>query len=158
VFRDQASTDYWAALQAAAPRFGLRLTGVEFRERPYDYQRALAEVAPADRHALIGAASPFFFQDRVILAELALRLRAPIFLNNRDSTIAGALMSYAPSLTGMFELAATYVDRIAKGTRPADLPVQQPVKFELVINGGTARALGIDIPTMVLAQADEVIE
>jgi putative tryptophan/tyrosine transport system substrate-binding protein len=158
VFWDKAAADLWAALQIAAPRLGLRVTGVEFRERPYDYERAIADVAPANRHVFIAAGSPFFFQDRAVLAEFALRHQTPIMLNNRDSTVAGGLMSYAPSLTGMFELAATYVDRIAKGTRPADLPVQQPTKFELTLNLKTAKALGLTIPPLVLAQAEEVIE
>jgi putative tryptophan/tyrosine transport system substrate-binding protein len=158
VFWDRAAADNWAALQAAAPRFGVRLTGVEFRERPYDYERAIAEVAPANRTVLFAGGSPFFFQDRAILAEFAIRHRTPIMLNNRDAVVAGGLMSYAPSLTNMFELAATYVDRLAKGAKPADLPIQQPTKFELVLNLKTARALDIAIPQTLLAQADEVIE
>jgi putative tryptophan/tyrosine transport system substrate-binding protein len=155
---DRAAADNWAAMQAAAPHLGVRLTGVEFRERPYDYERIIADVAPANRTALIAGGSPFFFQDRAILAEFALRHRTPIMLNNRDAVIAGALMAYAASLTEMHELAATYVDRIAKGAAPADLPVQQPTKFELLLNLKTARTLGLTISQALLAQADEVIE
>jgi putative tryptophan/tyrosine transport system substrate-binding protein len=158
VFWDQAATEGWAALQAAAPGLGLRLTGVELRERPYDYERAIADVPPAERKVLIAAGSPFFFQDRAILAELGLRLRTPVMLNTRDSTLAGGLMSYGPSLPSMFELAASYVDRIAKGDKPADLPILQPTKFDLIINLKTAAALGLTIPAALLAQADEVIE
>lgn len=158
VFWDKAAADGWAAWQAAAPKFGVHLTGVELTKRPYDYERALVDIAPANRKALIAAGSPYFFQDRTILAELGLKLRTPIMLNNRDSTLAGGLMSYAPSLSGMFALAADYVDRIAKGAKPADLPIQQPTKFELVINLKTAKALGLEVPSSILAQADEVIE
>ena len=100
----------------------------------------------------------FFFQDRAILTELALRHRIPMMLNTREAVIAGALMSYAASLTGMFELAADYVDRIAKGANPSDLPIQQPTKFELILNLKTAKALAITMPPTLLAQADEVIE
>ena len=158
VFWDRSSAEGWAALQYVAPRLGLRLTGVEFRERPYDYEKAIAVVAPADRTALIAAGSPFFFQDRAILGELGLRFRTPIMLNTRDSTLAGGLLSYAASLPSMFELAADYVDRVARGSKPADLPILQPTKFELTINLRTAAALGLTVSPELLAQADEVIE
>jgi putative ABC transport system substrate-binding protein len=158
VLWDRAAADNWVAMQAAAPQLGLRLTGVEFRERPYDYERAIAEVAPADRTVLFGGGSPFFFQDGAILAEFALRHRTPIMLNSRDAVVAGGLISYAASLSSMLELAADYLDRIAKGARPADLAVQQPTKFEMVLNLKTAKALGLTIAPHLLAQVDEVIE
>ena len=158
VLWDQAAADNWVAMQAAAPRLGVRVTGVEFRERPYDYERAFANVPPADRTVLIAGGSPFFYQDRAILAEFALRHRTPIMLNNRDGVIAGALMMYAASLTGMLELASNYVDRIAKGASPSELAIQQPTKFEMVINLKTAKTLGLTIASLLLSQADEVIE
>ncbi|MBI1774755.1 MAG: ABC transporter substrate-binding protein [Proteobacteria bacterium] len=158
VFWDRPSADYWAALQAVAPRLGVRLAGVEFRERPYDYERAIAEVAPDNRQFLLAHASPFFFLDRVRLAEFALQHRMVSMLGTRESVLAGGLISYGPSLTGMFALAANYVDRIATGTKPTNMPIEQPTKFELVINLKTAKALGVNMPAMVLARADEVIE
>jgi len=158
VLWDRAAADNWAAMQAAAPRLGVRLTGVEFRDRPYDYERVIAEVAPADRAVLFGGGSPFFYQDRAILTEFALRHRTPMMLNTREAVVAGGLMSYAASLTGMLELASSYVDRIAKGASPADLAIQQPTKFETIINLKTARTLGLSISQLVIAQADEVIE
>src|SRR5829696_125063 len=102
--------------------------------------------------------SPFFFRDRDRLAELALRHRLPSVFVLREHTDAGGLMSYSPSLTGMYRRTADYVDRIAKGARPFDLPVEQPTKFELILNLKTAKALGLTIPPTLLARADEVIE
>jgi ABC-type uncharacterized transport system substrate-binding protein len=157
VFWDRSSADHWAGLQAAAPRLGVRLTGVEFRERPYDYERAIADLPPDGRKFLL-AVGPFFFLDRELLGELALRHRMGSMFNSREVLVAQGLISYGPSLTGMFALAANYVDRIVKGAKPGDLPIQQPTKFELLINLKTAKALGITVPERLLAIADEVIE
>ena len=134
-----------------------RLAGVEFRERPYDYERAIAELPPDSRQFLL-AAGAFFFLDRELLAELALRHRMGSMFNTRELIVAGGLISYGPSLTGMFSIAANYVDRIVKGAKPGDLPIQQPTKFELLINLKTAKALGMTVPERLLAIADEVIE
>ena len=158
VFWDRLSADYWAALQAAATKLRVRLTGVELAKRPYDYAAALAGLAPADSRVLIAQSSPFFFLDRVALAEAAIRSRTPLMVQVRESVAAGALMSYGADLPQLWVLAADYVDRIAKGARPADLAVQQPTKFQMVLNMKTANALGLAIPTSFLAQADEVIE
>jgi putative ABC transport system substrate-binding protein len=158
VFWDQLSSDYWTALQGVASQLGVRLVGIEFRERPYEYDRALAALAPENRRYLLAHASPFFFLDRRLLAEAALRHRMALMLGTRDSVAAGALMSYGTSLTGMFALAATYIDRIVRGARPSDLPVEQPTTFDLVLNLRTAKALGLIIPPAILARADEVIE
>ncbi len=158
VFWDRSAADYWAALQAQAPRLGVQLAGVEFRERPYDYERAFVDVPPEYRKFLIANASPFFFLDRERLAEFAIRRRIVSMVASRASVAAGGLMSYGPDLIGMFALAADYVDRIARGDRPADLPIQQPTKFELVVNRKTANELGLTIPESFLLRADEVIE
>jgi putative ABC transport system substrate-binding protein len=158
VFWDRSSADHWAALQAAAPRFGVRLTGIEFRERPYDYARAIADVAPDSRKVLFAVGSPFFFLDRARLAEFTLQHRMLAMVTSREEVAAGGFMSYGPSLDAMFALAANYVDRIAKGAKPADLPIEQPTKFELVVNLKTAKAVGLEVPPTLLARADEVIE
>jgi putative tryptophan/tyrosine transport system substrate-binding protein len=158
VFWDQASADFWAALQVQGPKFGLAVNGVAFRQRPYEYEQAMANVAPAYARSLITIGSPFFFLDRERLAAFALQRRMAWLTQSRESVVAGALMSYSANLSGMFALAATYVDRIAKGTTPADLPVQQPTRFELALNLKTAEVLGITVPPLFLAQADEVIE
>jgi putative ABC transport system substrate-binding protein len=157
VFWDKASADHWAAVGTVAQQFGLQLKGVEFHERPYDYERALVEAGGAG-NLLYAGGSPFFFLDRTLLAEIAIRHRMAVISEVRELAFAGNLMSYGPSLTAMFALAATYVDRIAKGARPGDLPVEQPTQFEFVVNLRTARALGIDIPQLLLARADEIIE
>ena len=103
-------------------------------------------------------ASPVFFVDRQRLVALALNHRLPSMFAFRQWVDEGGLMSYGASLTDMGRLAADYVDRIAKGAKPADLPVQQPTRFELVINLKTAKALGLTIQDNLLALADEVIE
>lgn len=157
VFWDKASADHWAAVETIARKFGLRLKGVEFRERPYDYEKALVE-AGGEGKLLYAGGSPFFFLDRALLAGIAIRHRMAVISEVRELASAGNLMSYGPSLTDMFGRAANYVDRIARGAKPGDLPVEQPNKFEFVVNLRTARTLGIEIPQLLLARADEIIE
>jgi len=89
---------------------------------------------------------------------LAAKSRVPIMYRERESVEAGGLITYGPNLSYLFRRAATYVDKILKGAKPADLPIEQPIKFELVINLKTARALGLTIPQSVLLRADEIIE
>jgi putative ABC transport system substrate-binding protein len=146
VFWDRLSSEQWAATQAAAPKLGVRLTGVEFREQPYDYEKAIAATTPEGRKFLFLLASPFFFLDRVRLAGFALRHRMISSFTVQEQVAVGGLMSYGVSLTEMWALAANYVDRIAKGAKPADLPIQQPTKFELVVNLKSAKSLGITFP------------
>jgi putative ABC transport system substrate-binding protein len=157
VFWDRSSADHWASLQAVAPQFGIELKGIEFRERPYDYERAIAKATAAGNFFYAGG-SPFFFLDRTRLAEIAIQYRMAMICELREHIAEGGLMSYGPSLTAMFALAANYVDRIAKGATPAELPVEQPTKFELVINLRTAKTLGLEFPASMVARADEVIE
>ena len=102
--------------------------------------------------------SPVTFPNRVRIAALALKARLPIVVAIRDYTDAGGLLSYVPNYADHCRRAATYVDKILKGAKPADLPVQLPTTYELVINLKTARALGLNVPPSVLARADEVIE
>jgi putative ABC transport system substrate-binding protein len=158
VFWDAISADQWQAAQSAAQQLGLPLAGIEFRELPYDYDMALAQTAPEYRSGLIAMTSPFFFRDRERLADFARRNRMASMFAFRESVEAGGLLSYGPSIAGMYKRAAEYVDRIAKGTKPGDLPVEQPTKFEFVINLKTAKAIGLTVPPSLLARADEVIE
>jgi putative ABC transport system substrate-binding protein len=158
MFWDEASADQWQAAEKAATALGLPLFGNELREPPYNYERALAEAAPDHRRTLIVATSPFLFRDRARLAEFALHHRMVSMFVFREWVEAGGMMSYGPKLTGLVRRAAEYVDRIARGAKPADLPVELPTQFELVINLKTTKALGLDVPTTLLARADEVIE
>jgi len=102
--------------------------------------------------------SGFFFRDRDRLANLALQRRVPSIFGTREYVDAGGLLSYGPNIIALFRRAAEYADRIARGAKPADLPIEQPTKFEVIVNLKTARALGINIPTPILLRADEVIE
>jgi putative tryptophan/tyrosine transport system substrate-binding protein len=108
--------------------------------------------------ALLVLADSLFTQESGRLATLALKQRAPTMFGLREHVVAGGLIAYGVSFTDLFHRAAAYVDKILRGARPADLPVEQPTKFELVINLRTAKALGLTIPQSVLARADEVIQ
>jgi putative ABC transport system substrate-binding protein len=158
MFWDRLSADQWQAAGRAAATFGLQLSGIELRELPYDYDAAL-DRAPLDhRGMLIVPTSPFFFRDRARLADFALRHRILSMFVFREWVDAGGLLCYGPSITALFGRAAEFVDRIARGAKPADLPIEQPTKFEMVVNLKTAKAIGIDLPTAILLRADEVIE
>jgi putative ABC transport system substrate-binding protein len=125
---------------------------------PDEFARTFNAIVGDGAGAVLVATSTMFLVHRRELAELALRHRLPTVFAFREYAEAGGLMAYGPSYTELFQRAATYVDRILKGTKPADLPVEQPTKFELVINLKTAKALGLTIPPAVLARADEVIQ
>jgi putative tryptophan/tyrosine transport system substrate-binding protein len=159
VLWDRISADQWRAAQTAAPALGLRLVGVEFREQPYDYERALARLPSEQRRVLIVLTSPVFaVPDRARLPDFALHHRLASIFSLREYVDVGGLISYGASFTAMYRRIAEYVDRIARGAKPADLPIEQPTKFEMVINLKTAKALGIELPPALLARADEVIE
>jgi putative ABC transport system substrate-binding protein len=124
---------------------------------PEDYPAAFTAVTAGRAQALIAVGNPINFKNRQLIVDFALKHRLPSVYEERLFVEAGGLISYAPSFTDLFRRAATYVDKILKGARPAELPVEQPVKFELVINLKTARALGLTIPQTVLLRADQVI-
>jgi putative ABC transport system substrate-binding protein len=158
VLWDRNSADQLEAAREAARSLKVPLDAIECANPPYDYERALAGVDGGHRDALLVMASPLFFQDRQRLATVAFDHGLPSVFAFRQWVDAGGLMSYGASLSAMGRLAADYVDRIAKGAKPADLPVQQPTKFELIVNLKTAQVLGLTIPPPILARADEVIE
>jgi len=120
--------------------------------------RAFSDVTRAYAQALYLMDDPILFAHRAILLKLASAARLPIIGDLRRFPEAGALVSYGPDSYDLFRRSATYVDRILRGSKPADLPVEQPTRFELVINLGTAKALGLTIPDKLLALADDVIE
>jgi len=158
VLWDRYSADQFEAARETARSLRIPLDGIECTDPPYDYERLLADVAGGHHDVLLQMTSPVFVQDRQRLSAVVLGHRLPSMFPFRQWVDAGGLMSYGASLTGMNRLAADYVDRIAKGAKPADLPVQQPTKFELIINLMTAQALGLTLPLSLLGRADEVIE
>jgi putative ABC transport system substrate-binding protein len=107
---------------------------------------------------MIVLSSPVFAAEKGRIIAAAARFSLPAMYEHRDFVEAGGLMSYGPNLDDVFRRAATYVDRILKGSKPGDLPIEQPTKFELMINLKTAKALGLTVPPSLLARADEVIE
>ena len=143
--------------EGAARALNLRLQLVETRG-PDDFERAFAEMARARADALTVLIGTFVqVGDRRVVGLVA-KSHLPAIYPLREAVEAGGLMSYGPNVSDQFRRAATYVDKILRGTNPADLPVQQSTKFELVINLKAAKALGLTIPASVLARADEVIE
>ena len=143
--------------ELAAKTLGLQLQylGVE---DPKDLDTAFRNAVSWRAHAIIVLQSPVFGSRRKALVELAVKNRLPAMYPHSEYMDAGGLMFYGPSISDLFRRAATYVDKILKGAKPADLPVEQPTKFELVVNLKTAKALGLTIPQSVLLRADQIIE
>jgi putative ABC transport system substrate-binding protein len=153
---DVAGEDQREAVARAASALGVPLEAIELRDPPYDYEHALSGTDGARGDALMTTTSGF--NRPAAAGEAALRHRLPAIGTWRQWVEAGFLMSYGPNLSDMFRLSADYVDKILKGEKPADLPVQQPTRFELIVNLKTAKALGLTVPPSILARADEVIE
>jgi putative tryptophan/tyrosine transport system substrate-binding protein len=145
------------AIQAVAPSFGVELTPVGVRDAG-EIERGVVAFARSANGGLIVTASNVATLHRDLIVTLAARHRFPAVCSNRLFVTAGGLISYSPDRIDQFRRAAAYVDRILKGEKPADLPVQAPTKYELVINLKTAKALGLAVPETLLARADEVIE
>ena len=148
---------YWQFLQDAASTLHVRLQSEQVKESK-DFVPAFDAIAREHADALIVLSDAFMTAHRAVLARLAAEHQLPAMYGHNLYTEAGGLMSYGPSIPDLLRRAAVYVDKILKGATPADLPVQQPVKFDLIINLKTAKALGLDIPPTVLARADEVVE
>jgi putative ABC transport system substrate-binding protein len=146
-----------ADAQNAARTLGVQLKIVEART-PAEVERAFSSLQTDRVGALLLFPDGTFYLNRTHIVGLALRYRLPAIFQNREFADGGGLLSYGPSSAGNYRRAATYVDKILKGTKPADLPVEQPTKFELVINLKTAKALGLTIPQSVLGRADQIIE
>jgi putative ABC transport system substrate-binding protein len=154
---DRTEKDMLEGADVAARKLGVRLQFVEARG-PADFQRAFSDMARARAGALTVRPAPMFMSERRRLVDLAAENRLPTVYPWRDFVDAGGLMAYGPNLADLYRRAATYVDKILKGAKPADLPIEQPSKFELVINLKTAKALGLTIPQSLLLRADEVIQ
>jgi putative tryptophan/tyrosine transport system substrate-binding protein len=152
-----ASISQFAAMQSVAPSLGVELTPIDTRNAG-DIERAVVAFAREPNAGLIVVTGTSAITHRELIISLASRHRLPAVYPFRYYVTGGGLMSYGPDVIDFYRRAAGYVDRILKGEKPADLPVQAPTKYELVINLKTAKALGLDIPATVLARADEVIE
>jgi putative tryptophan/tyrosine transport system substrate-binding protein len=145
------------AIQSAAPALGVEVSPINVRDAS-DMERALGGFARSGNGGLIVTASALAYAHRDLIVALATRHKLPAVYFSRTFVPAGGLAFYGPDIIDQYQRAATYVDRILRGEKPADLPVQTPTKYELVINLKTAKALGLDVPPTLLARADEVIE
>jgi putative ABC transport system substrate-binding protein len=154
---ERTERDMLKGAEVAGRALGVRLQVVEARG-PADFDRAFSDMTRGRAGALTVLPSAMFNTERRRLVDLAAKNRLPAVYISRESVDAGGLMSYGPDLADMFRRAATYVDKILKGTKPGDLPVEQPTKFELIINLKTAKVLGLTIPQSLLQRADEVIQ
>jgi putative ABC transport system substrate-binding protein len=160
VLRDSsepAGIGQWGAIQSMAPSLGVEVGLIGVRDAD-EIERGIAAFARGSNGGLIVTGSAPAAVNREMIIALAARHRLPAVYPNRYFASDGGLISYGPDAIDPFRRAAGYVDRILKGEKPADLPVQAPTKYELVINLKTAKALGLDMPPSVLARADEVIE
>jgi putative ABC transport system substrate-binding protein len=143
--------------QAAAREAGVKILPVKARTFQ-EIENSFATAKQEQTEALLLVTDPLFNSELSLIADLSVRHRLPTIHANREYPAAGGLMSYGDSLVSFFRRAAYYVDRIIKGARPGDLPMEQPTRFSLVINLKTAKSLGLEIPPTLLARADEVIE
>jgi putative tryptophan/tyrosine transport system substrate-binding protein len=147
----------WQETQAAAVVLGVGLQSLEVRD-PKDFPTAFSAIPRRRPDALIVVLSPLTSAYRPIIIDFAVKNRLPTMFGQRADVEAGGLMSYSPSVADSFRRAAGYVDKLLKGAKPGDLPIEQPTKFELVINLKTAKALRLTIPRSILGRADQVIE
>jgi putative tryptophan/tyrosine transport system substrate-binding protein len=160
VLRDAAlgaGPGQFGVIQAVAPSLGVEVSAVNVRDAS-EIERAVSAFARFGNGGLIVTGSALTAVHRDLIVTLAARHKLPAVYFERPFVTAGGLISYGPDIVDQYRRAADYVDRILKGQKPADLPVQAPTKYELVINLKTAKALGIDVPQSLLARADEVIE
>ena len=154
---ERTDKDMLTAADLAARALGVRLQFVEAQDAD-EFARAFSDMSSARAGALTVLPSNRFLREHRRLVDLAAKNRLPAVYTSREFVDAGGLMSYGANEPDLFRRAATYVDKVLRGAKPADLPVEQPTKFELVINLKTAKALGLTIPPSVLARADQVIE
>jgi putative ABC transport system substrate-binding protein len=154
---DPSGMGQWGAIHAVAPSMGVQVSAVNAQD-PAEMERAVRAFAQGPNGGLVVTASAPTAVHREAIIALAAQYRLPAVYPFRYHSTSGGLISYGPDTIDPYRRAASYVDRILKGEKPGDLPVQAPTKYDLVINLKTARTLGLEIPTTVLARADEVIE
>ena len=144
-------------MESAAQGLGLHIQSLEVRS-PSDFDSVFAAAIRERAHGVITAPQPVINTHRAQVVEFVSKNRLPAIFTNPETVEAGGLMSYSPDLTAQFRRAAIYVDKILRGAKPADLPVEQPTKFELIVNLKAAKQIGLTIPPNVLARADKVIK
>ena len=147
----------FAVIQAMAPLVGIEVSSIDLRD-PDQIERAIAAFAQKSNGGMIQVASPTGAANFNLIVATAARYKLPAVYIQRPFVVAGGLISYGPNFVDQYQRAAGYVDRILRGEKPADLPVQAPNKYELAINLKTAKALGLSVPQSLLARADDVIE
>jgi len=152
-----AGIGVFAVIQSVAPSLGLEVSPINMSDAT-EIERGILDFAREANGGLIVSASALAITHRELIVTLAARYKLPAVYSTRDYPASGGLISYGANFLDQFRRAASYVDRILKGEKPADLPVQAPIKYELVVNLKTAKALGLTIPPSLLARADEVIE
>ena len=160
VLRDTAEgsgTSQFAVIQAVAPSLRVELVPLNFRD-PADIERTVAGFARSPSDGMVVTSGPLASVHRNIIITTAARHKLPAVYVSRYTVVDGGLVSYGPDFVDQYRQAASYVDRILKGEKPAELPVQVPTKYNLIVNLKTAKALGLDVPPALLARADEVIE
>jgi len=158
VLYDTNSADQFSAAEEAARSMPLELRPLKLEKPPYDFSAAFQTMAQGGAQMVLVLSSPFFVERRPEVAALAIEHRLPTMFVFKSYVEAGGLMSYGVEQLAMYRRIGLYVAKILNGTKPADLPVEQPTKFELIVNLKTAKALGIELPTSILLRADEVIE
>jgi putative ABC transport system substrate-binding protein len=158
VLSDSESTGQLEVARAGAENLGVELQVLEFKRAPYDYKSAFDEARRKRAEALLALGSANFVPARPLITQLAATHRLPSIFHHSVWAEAGGLMSYGPNFSDVFSQAAEKVARIFQGAKPADMPIEQPTKFELVINSRTARAIGVTIPPSLLLRADRMID
>jgi putative tryptophan/tyrosine transport system substrate-binding protein len=158
VFFDALAADQLEQVQASNRSVGFELQPIHLENPPYDFENAFRVATQSRAEAVFVLETASIFRGRMPIARLAVENRLPSSFAFREYVEAGGLLSYGVNFSTMYRRAAEYADRILRGAKPADLPVEQSTKFDLVINLRTAKALGLTIPAMLLASADEVIE
>jgi putative tryptophan/tyrosine transport system substrate-binding protein len=155
---DALVADEFSAAERAAKALNLQLDALKLENPPYDFAVAFRTIAQGGAQMLLVLSSPYFAEYRVQLGELAIQYRLPAMFIFKSYVQVGGLMSYGVDQAAMYRRTAAFVAKILKGAKPADLPIEQATKFEMVVNLKTAKALGIELPTSILLRADEVIE
>jgi putative ABC transport system substrate-binding protein len=158
VLWDAGTADQFSAAERRARALGRDLTAIKLESAPYDFEAAFRALAEASSQAVLVLSGPTFAFHTKTIAELTLKYRLPGMFILRTYVDDGGLMSYGVDIEASFRRLANFVAKILNGAKPADLPVEQPVKYELVVNLKAAKAIGIELPTSLLLRADEVIE